>query len=145
MMRPLMLAVLVTLVLGWAFAASAGEKKVDPKKQEEMIREEALSLLTGDKVHREPVTGIFRAAPDQIASDKPLPKVVGVLVHKGNALPLMVNQKATLDYLERNAGREVTVMAKILDKGDQGKWLVADEVVKPAGGGATLIRKRGGL
>jgi hypothetical protein len=128
-----------------ASVSHAGEKKPDVKQQEEALRQEAQLQITGTAGNREPVTGIFHPAPDAIANETPLPKVIGVLIQKGQALPLMVNQKATLDFLTRRAGHEVTLMAKYLDKGAKGKWLIADEVVLTSGGGATIIRKRGGL
>lgn len=140
---------IVTYVLIITFFSTcciyAGEKKLDASQQEQALRQEALTAITGTQINREPVTGIFQPAPDAIASEAPLPKVVGVLIQKGQAFPLMVNQKATLDYLTRHVGHEVTLMAKYLDKGPKGKWLIADEVVQTSSGGATIIRKRGGL
>jgi hypothetical protein len=146
MKRHQLLIKLLLIAFASLSAVQAAEKKAQSKEQqEEVIRQEALALIFGTDINRESVTGVFEPSPDEIANTKPLPKVVGVLVQKGTAQYLMVNQKATLEYLIQHKSKEVTLMAKCLDKGDKGKWLIADEVVQPSGGGATVIRKRGGL
>ncbi|HYG73952.1 MAG TPA: hypothetical protein VEK08_03010 [Planctomycetota bacterium] len=145
-MKPtLIVANIMIVALCLPGGVHAAEKGHDPKQQEEMMRQEARGLLLGTDINREPVSGRFHASQDDIANDKPLPKLVGVLVHKGVSIPLLVNQKSTIEFLMRNNGNEVTLMGKYLDKVEKGRWLIADEVVQSSGGGARIIRKRGGL
>jgi hypothetical protein len=125
----------------------AAAKKDDPKQQEEAIRQEAKTLINdvGPNSARLPVTGQFQILPDEVANDKPLPKVVGLISKDGAAVPVMALQKSMIEQLTRYDKKDVTVMGKYLDKGDKGKWLIVDEVIVPSTGGPAVRRKRGGL
>jgi len=122
----------------------AGQTK--PKKtEEEQLREDAVNSISQAGTGRTPIMGKFSLAPDEVASDTPLPKVIGYISDKGGGgYPVMVATKSLVNLLTSYDRKDVTLMGKILDKGDKGKWLVVDEIaVSPAG--PVIRRKKGGL
>jgi hypothetical protein len=147
MNRTLPFALVVCALTFVSLESHAAAKKDDPKQQEEAIRQEAKTLINdvGPNSARLPVTGQFQILPDEVANDKPLPKVVGLISKDGAAVPVMAVQKSMIEQLTRYDKKDVTVMGKYLDKGDKGKWLVVDEVIVPSAGGPVIRRKRGGL
>jgi hypothetical protein len=141
------LTIIAIALLGINLAGHAAAKKDDPKQQEEALRQEAKTLINdvGPNSARQPVTGQFQMLPDEVANDKPFPKVIGVIAKDGAAVPVMAVQKSMIDQLTRYDRKDVTLMGKYLDKGDKGKWLIVDEVIVPSTGGPVVRRKRGGL
>jgi len=139
----LLFLVLWFLVPAVALAASAEEKK---KKAEEAMRQEAKALAEAVQEHSNLVSvqGRFTVASELAADDKPLPKVIGYLSADGGAYPVMVNQPSILALLLGMDSKDVTVSGRIMDKGEQGKFLIATSVIIPSAG-PQVRRKRGGL
>jgi hypothetical protein len=126
-----------------AFGSVAGEKKkLTKEEEEEALRTEATSLV-GTK-GRETLAGQFAYLKDEVANGKPLPKVIGYVNGGGAAYPIMVSNQTLLARLKDYDRKDVTLMGKYLDKGEKGKWFVADEMPERPGG-AVIRRKRGGL
>ncbi|HYG73939.1 MAG TPA: hypothetical protein VEK08_02945 [Planctomycetota bacterium] len=132
------------LLLAGATSCEAGQNKVDPEKEEEALRQEIIDTMGKANSGRIPVKGKFSLLPEEVASAKPLPKVIGYISEGGGAYPVMVLNAAFLTVLSAYDKKEVTLMGKIIDKADKGKWLVADEIAAPPGA-PVLRRKRGGL
>lgn len=126
-----------------AMAESEEEKK---KKSEEAMRQEAKALAEAVQDHGNMVSvqGRFTVAKELADDDKPLPKVIGYLSANGTVYPVMVSQPSILAMLLGLDSKDVTVSGKIMDKGDQGKFLIATSVIVPSAG-PQVRRKRGGL
>jgi hypothetical protein len=139
----LLFLILCFLVPALALAESESEKK---KKAEEAMRLEAKALAEAVQEHSSLVSlqGRFTVAKELAGDDKPLPKVIGYLSADGTAYPVMVNQPSILAMLLGMDGKDVTVSGRIMDKGDQGKFIIATAVIVPSAG-PQVRRKRGGL
>ena len=132
-------------------ALRAGESAEAKKKKEaeEAFRKQALDLVSAKVGVKEgegilSVDGRFTMTKDQARDDKPPPKVVGYIASKGAAFPVIAPTLAVINALSGFDGKDVTLSGKILDKGDEGKFLVVSEVILPPSP-PPLKRKRGGL
>jgi len=139
----LFLLVLCLTVPALALAESDSEKK---KKKEEALRQEAKAVTENAQVQSTSVSlhGKFSVAKELAGDDKPLPKVVGYLATDGVLYPVMVAQPAALGTLLSCDNKDISVTGKVLDKGDDGKFLVVITVIFPSGT-PQAKRKRGGL
>jgi len=138
--RTLFLLAVSTLALS---AVSADKnKKLTKEEEEAALRQEATSLV-GAK-GRETLTGQFSFLSDEVNNGKPLPKVIGYVNGGGAAFPVMATNQTLVGRLKDYDRKDVTLMGKFLDKGEKGKWFVADEMPERPGG-PVIRRKRGGL
>jgi len=145
---PAMLLLLLACLGVSALAASESEEE-KKKKKEAAIRQEANDLLTRAKDGQEgkgivTVKGKLSLDREKIANDKPLPKVVGYISSQDGLLQVMVGAPTVLGLLAEYDNKEVSLCGKFLDKGDDGKFLLAEEVILPPPQ-REVRKKRGGL
>jgi hypothetical protein len=114
----------------------------DKKSPEEKLAEEARGLMSGDK--RESIRGLFQLMPES-QDDKPFPKVVGILSQKGVVYQIMIIEKEIRERLKIHDKTEITLLGRILNKGDQGAYFITDEVYQQNALGPKAKKKRGGL
>lgn len=132
-----------------ASAWAAGSKdKDDEKKKEEELRQEVRKLVAGT-IGKEgegilSLQGKFSLAREQATDSKPFPKMVGYISATEGVLPVIAPAADILAILAGFDRKDVTVSGKLLDKGDQGKFFVASEVVLPPAA-PVARKKRGGL
>ena len=122
-----------------AFSAEEDDKKTP----EEKLRDEARKLL-GEGEKRESIRGLYRSMPgDQ--DEKPYPKVVGILSQKGVVYQVMIVDKEIRERLNSHDKTEITLLGRVLNKGDQGVFFITDEVYQENALGPRAKKKRGGL
>lgn len=123
----------------------AAEKKSAKEKEEEAVRLEAQRLMTSAQGGRIPIIGKLNVAKELAEDAKPFPKVVGLVSGKdGNGYPILVLMKGMYDQLTPYNLKDVTLMGKLIDRGDKGKVYAIDEIVLAPAPPPTR-RKRGGL
>ncbi len=119
---------------------SAEEKK---KKEEEKFRD--LVKQTFEKGDVLPKSGIFHWAPEETDESRKPPIVVGSLDEKGGAsYTVMALEPALMEQLKVYHNKNVILMGKLMQKGDNSVWMVSN-LVETSGGAQPVRRKRGGL
>lgn len=134
-----------TLILCGIFLGISGfcAEEDDKKTPEEKLREEAQKLL-GEGEKRESIRGVMQLMP-ATQDEKPYPKVVGILSQKGVVFQIMIVEKEILARLKVHDRTDITLLGRILNKGDQGFFFIADEVYQENALGPRAKKKRGGL
>jgi len=124
---------------------AGSDKKSAAEKEEEAVRAEAQRLMSGAQTGRLTLSGTLTVAKDLAEDAKPFPKLIGLVAGRdGNAYPIMVLMKGLYQQLAAYDRKEVTVMAKLIDRGEKGKFYAVDEMVL-APAAPEVRRKRGGL
>ncbi len=128
-------------------ACFAVEKKAAKVNEEEALREEIKTMMNqAVQTRHDPVSGKFMLAKDEVANEKPLPKLIGYVNQQGSLVPVMVMNQSMLSILAQQDQKDVKLFGKYLDKGEKGKYLIVDDISLSAGGGSPQMkRKRGGL
>ncbi|MGD0093565.1 MAG: hypothetical protein ABSE73_26955 [Planctomycetota bacterium] len=141
-----LLLVLACSAIAFPATAQSDGDADKQKKKEDSIRQEAKTLAQTVQTEDNSVSlhGHFSVEKEMAENNKPLPKVVGYLSAGGEIYPVMVAQPAALGTLLSFDNKDVSLTGKILDKGDDGKFLIVTTVVIPAGA-PPAKKKRGGL
>jgi len=138
---------IATAVLGFlialpAFAADKDKEKTPEEKEAELRNEAATSIGEGGALS---LNGKFTVMKDDdgTGAAKPFPKVIGTFETADTSYTVIAPTESMLKQLIAQEKKSITVLAKVLDKQDQGMFAIVAEIASPPAPPNPGHKKRG--